>query len=427
MDSFSLSTIGDRGNNELTKSDSGYLAEYSGDHIYFRMKSGSYNSGIRSMFYYKEDHALVVSYLSGNSVHIFNLGTGMLREHKLHKRTVRNLAVHNNEIISAGWDGTVRLVNYYSLQERLCLTEEKMGRSPHAVVSSDGKSVYAFSYDSDLDPLCNQNIVRKWNIRDGRLQGIITETGVHSEVLRSGMSLEYNDILYVISNSGYLTTYRTTDLSLIASLFITKNLRTFCLCQEHNFLLITDITGNVHFYHLGSHEVLFKFHCHTRDVSSIRMIPWSGDHFCTISFDGTIKIWELPDLNCVSTCKIGNSDLWSMDFINQLLLTGGDNGQIDVFDLKDLSHPEFVATIHIFGNSAGVFPKGGGHYFTNNTGSIEVLDKTTGIPIHGKTGEYLTHSWNSLSVLHDVFGKPRDVDLLGMGSDLRLQLSMNNK
>ncbi|MBK6966916.1 MAG: hypothetical protein IPH20_24195 [Bacteroidales bacterium] len=88
MDSFSLSTIGDTGKNELTKSDSGYLAEYSGDHIYFRMKSGSYNSGIRSMFYYKEDHALVVSYLSGNSVH-FQPWHRHAEEHKLHKRTVR--------------------------------------------------------------------------------------------------------------------------------------------------------------------------------------------------------------------------------------------------------------------------------------------------------------------------------------------------
>ncbi|MBK6966925.1 MAG: hypothetical protein IPH20_24245 [Bacteroidales bacterium] len=69
---------------------------------------------------------------------------------------------------------------------------------------------------------------------DGRLQGLITETGVHSEVLRSGMSLEYNDILYVISNSGYLTTYRTTDLSLIASLFSTKNSE-HSASAEHNF------------------------------------------------------------------------------------------------------------------------------------------------------------------------------------------------
>ncbi|MBK6965744.1 MAG: WD40 repeat domain-containing protein [Bacteroidales bacterium] len=234
MDSFSLSTIGDTGKNELTKSDTGHLAEYSGDHIYFRMKSGAITPESDPCSITKKTmHWWFL--LSGNSVHIFNLGTGMLREHKLHKRTVRNLAVHNNEIISAGWDGTVRLVNYYSLQERLCLTEAKMGRSPHAVVSSDGESVYAFSYDSDLDPLCNQNIVRKWDIRDGRLQGIITETGVHSEVLRSGMSLEYNDILFVISNSGYLTIYRTSDLSLIASLFITKNLRTFCLCRNTIF------------------------------------------------------------------------------------------------------------------------------------------------------------------------------------------------
>ncbi len=427
MDSYSLSAVVKPVANELIKADSDGFNEYSGENIYFRMKSRCYNSGIRSIYYYKDDHALVVSYLTSNTVHIFNLSNGLLREHKFHKRTVRHLEVHNNEILSAGWDGTVRLVNYFSLKERLCLTDTKMGRSPYAAVSSDGAYVFAFSYDSDFDPLCDHNIVRKWNIRDGKLEGVISQTGNHSEMLRSGMTYEHNDVLYVISNSGYLTAFSVNDLTIISSLFIAKNLRTFCHSPEHNLLMITDISGYVHFYHLGMKAVLFRFHCHTRDVSSIRMIPWSSDHFCTISFDGTIKIWELPDLKCVSTCKIGNSDLWSMDFVNQLLLTGGDNGQIDVIDLKDLTHPEFIATIHIFGNSAGVFPEGGGLYFSNNTEHIEVVDKTADSPIEGKIGEYLRQARNSPDVLQDVFGKQGYANLIGTERNQLLQLLMNNK
>ncbi len=428
MELYDLINVGKAGSGELLKQGSDYAELLPDDSHGIRMNRNCYNSGIRYLYYHKADHALLVSYLGDRKVHIFNLGTGLLRMHSLHSRTVRNLMVHNDEIISTSWDGSVKLVNYYSLRERISLSGLKIGRSPHSIVSEDGDYIYTFNYDSDFDPLCEQNNVRKWRVSDGLLEGVISQTGNHIGVTRSGMCIEYQGVLYVISNSGYLTAFRINDLEKIDSLFIARNLRTFCISPEYGLLLINDISGVVFFYDINLGMVVFRMRCHIGDISTIRIIPWSGDHFCTISSDGNTKIWNLPHRSCVSLCKRSEYSLWSMDFIDRLLLTGGEGGQIDVFDLSNLSHPEFVASISIYNNSVAVFPATGKMYFANNNEHIEVFDKSTDLPVKGKIAEYQRYSLNSLKVLDDVFGnKQRSIFLSGQPHNLRLQLPLTNK
>ncbi|MBK7173745.1 MAG: PQQ-binding-like beta-propeller repeat protein [Bacteroidales bacterium] len=412
------------GNNELIVAYKNDFIKSVLDKYSVRLKKNLSGSGIRSLWYHEKENTLLVTHLYGSRVHLINLTTGKMRYHNFHSKTVRHVYVHNNEIISASWDGTIRVVDFYTLKQRLVLTDAGMGRSPQSATARIGNKDYVFgvSYDSDLNPLCRSNSVRKWDLKDGTVEGVITQTGEHLSTLSSAECVVYNGYLYTISDSGYLTVFDAESGEWLKESFIPRCLRSLIVVKEHNCLLVTDQDGYIHRYDLELMEFTYYLQCHLSDVTSIVQFPLQPDIVASSSFDGSVKIMSLPYLEELSAITTKNS-LWSCILKKNILLAGGYEDEILIYDASDPKNCILLGKMCVFDDSYAVCPENSRQFFTDCIDNFEVISLETAEPITGKNSEYLLNTSNSQTILYDMFGLPDEsFNLIGQSKNFFAQL-----
>ncbi len=365
--------------------------------------------GIRSLCYDENENTLIISNIETQRVHLLNLSTGELRWYDHHEATVRHIVRYKNEIITCSWDGTVRVVDFSTLSERMMLTERYMGRSPFVTLSPDGRYLFSFSYDVEKDLSCQTNIVRKWSYSTGNMLQVFSDTGFHKSGTKSGVCIPIADRLYIISNSGFLNVFHLNSGKLLKANSIAGDFRTMCLVPEFNTIIASDVNGHIYLYNVISDRFYASYWIHQNDITGLNVHPGKPDIFITCSFDGDVKIWQLPGVNCLNTIEVDHHELWAVTFIGDLLVVGSTSGYIYIYDISTPSTAYLKGKVFLSDDVYAIFLQDSKQIYTNDISVINICRKQTGEIITGKEAEYLLNLLNSKKVLHALFGREHEL------------------
>jgi WD40 repeat protein len=372
--------------------------------IRYKLKEGFPGSGIRYLHYYEKDTTLIISNISNGRVQLLNLSTGGFRSFVNHTATVRKIRMYNGEIVTSGWDGSVRFTNYFTLNQRLVLTDRTMGRCPFFNISTDGRYLFSFSYDSDLIPLGVANSVRKWSLINGKLLKVLAASTEIKGTPRSGSVMIHRGRLYVCGDSGFFRVFDMETGVLIKEIKTDSDFRSMTSLIHHHYLLASDWEGYIHFFNLENNCIEFKKKCHRTDILCVRVHPKNPDIIITSSTDGVIKFWGMPGFALINTILANHNDIWSMVFINDRLVAGNIDGEIGIYDISDVRKIQWKGSLFISDQSFVVQALGSKMFFTNDISTMEVYSEKEKQKIAGKEAEYLLDQGNNLLVMRELFG-----------------------
>lgn len=378
---------------------------------HFEIKDNIKRAGSRSIYYYKTEHSLLVTHFYSSRVHILDLETGKLRWFDHHGTTVRSVFVCNQEIVTTSWDGTVHVTGFESLEPRLILTEKDMGRCPEAAITPDNKSVFSYSYDSDKNPHLTSNTIREWDLTDGILKRKLQLPGTHLSSRRCGYCSVFDNRLFVVSNSGHLHIYNSATGILLAEDFYNDQLQSLCLLPAFNLLAIAGSEGNIYLCDLLGRRILQKRKVHLHDISQLLVHPDKPEIMVSTSFDGTTKLWKLPELELLASVEASLDRLWTVTTINDLLICGGDDEETSIYDIKNLSCPVLKGKLVFTDESYAFLPGGSALFFTINKSIMQVRRDEDGTLLEGQLAEYLLNSACNFMILKDLFSNENNDQL----------------
>jgi len=379
------------------------FAETMCEGYHFEVKQEFNSAGIRSVFYYKEEHSLLVTHVHSNRVHIINLETGKLRWFDHHGTTVRSVLVSNHEIISASWDGKVCITDFDSLESRLVLTDKDMGRCPYVTVSPDHQFAYSYSYDSDKNPARSSNSIRKWALHNGQLISLNQLPGYHLSIRRCGSCQVNETTLYTVSDTGHLHIYNCDTGVLIHEDFYNDHLQSLCLLPLYNLIAIGGGYGNIYLCDSSGQRILQKTNVHRYDISDLLAHPEKPDLMISIGFDGTMKIWKLPNLELAGSAELNNERLWSVTAVNDLLVTGSENGDIRIYDIKNLPEVILKGKLIVSERSYAFMPASSNSFYTSDLSMMQVTKNENCSIIENQFSEYLLNIANSFRIFKELF------------------------
>ncbi len=370
---------------------------------FFEVKSSVRNNFTRSICYDKSEHSLLISHVYSNRVHVLNLLTGKLRWFDHHGTTVRSIKVFNNEIITASWDGKVCVTNFDSLKPRLILTEKEMGRCPYFTISPEKDFVYTYSYDSDKNPDQFSNTVRKWSLVDGKLKKLIQLPGRHLSFLRSGSCEVCGNRLYVVSDTGHFHVFDSDSANLKTERFFNEELRALCLLTAYNMVALAGCNGNIYLCDLSGEKYLKKIKGHQYEISDLFIHPDKPEILMSISFDGTLKIWKLPELELLESIYVNGINLWTVDVVNDLLIVGGEDRDIWIYDIKDLSEIKTKGRLIISDENYAFMPTETNDFYASDLSMMQVKNKEKNMLFDGQTAEYLLNAACNFNLFKNLF------------------------
>jgi WD40 repeat protein len=370
---------------------------------HFKLKNDIRNTGTRSVCYYKPEHTLLISHVWSNRVHILNLGNGELRWFDHHGTTVRSVQICNNEIITSSWDGSVCITDFDSLRLRLILTENDMARCPYAAISPDNNSVYSYSYDSDKNPYQTSNTVRKWSLADGNLVKTLQLPGVHLSGRRCGTCEVIDNRLFIVSDTGHLNIYDCNTWKLIAEFKYKDQLQTLSLLRAFNMVAIAGGEGNIYLCKTNGQRILQKRKAHQQDISQLLSLPGKPEIMVSVCFDGEIKFWRLPDLELLETVKVSRHRLWTVTVVNDLLIAGGEDGDIQLYDIRNIPGVTLKGKLVLSNESYALFHSELNSFFACDQSRIQVFRNEDGNPLKGQFAEYLIYSGCNFKIFKDMF------------------------
>lgn len=370
----------------------------------YRIKAGFQVLGIRYLHYFEQDHTLLISNITNGRVHLINILTGKLRSFFNHTATVRKIRIFNGDIYTSSWDGSVRATNYHTLEEKLRLTDRNMGRCPFFNISPDGKYLYSFTYDSDVIPMGVANSVRKWCLKSGTMESLVSASAEQKSYRKSGSVIFYRNRLYVGCDSGYLRIFDQRSGRLIKEILSEADFRSMTALFHFNYLLASDWNGYIHFLNIKTNKIDYVLKAHNTDILSMRVDPRNRNILFTSSSDGIIRVWGLPGFDLQKTILTGHTDLWSMVFINDCLLIGNIDGEIRVYDIHDLNDINFKGRIVISDQSFVTQSKNSKMFFTNDISVMEAYREKEEKSFSPQESEILLDQGNNLKVMQELFG-----------------------
>ena len=390
-------------NQEFAISHKKSFADNLSEGYHFKLKDETRNAGTRSVCYYKTEHSLLVSHVWSNRVHILNLGTGKLRWFDHHGTTVRSVQICNNEIITTSWDGTVCITGFDSLELRLILTEKEMARCPYAAISSDNNFVYSYSYDSDKNPYQTSNTVRKWSLTDGKLEKVIQLPGAHLTRRRCGSCEVHNNRLYVVSDTGYFNIYDCDTGTLLKEDKYNDQLACLCLLPKFNMIALAGGEGNIHLCDLTGHRISSSQYGHIWDISQLVPLQNQPEIMISVGFDGIMNIWRLPSMELIKSVDVHMARLWTVDEVNSLILTGGEDGVIYIYDIKNLPVIVLKGKLVFSDESYTFFHSELNSFYASDQSRVQVIRNEDGKHIEGQFAEYLINSVCNFKIFKDLF------------------------
>jgi WD40 repeat protein len=405
-------------NHQLTLTNYKSFAETLVEGHSFDLKFTRINLGTRFLYYDKTEHTLLISHVNSNRVHLLNLQTGKLRWFDHHGTTVRSVQTSNNhEIITASWDGTCCITDFYTLNLRLRLTEKEMGRNPYIAVTNNNEFVYSYSYDSDKNPERTSNTVRQWKVADGEMVRKFLMPGVHLTGRRCGSVEAYDEYnrLYIVSDTGHLHIYNATSGKLQKERFYNDLLQSLCIIPSLKMVALSGDNGEIHICDLfGRNITSVKGHAYYG--SQLLVHPSKPEVLISVSHDCTIKLWNLsklkklfkPRLELLETIYGNRRDcLWSATVVNDLVLSGGDLGEIMIYDIKNPAKAEFRGKLEIKQDQFAFIDADSKKFYSTDLSLIQVR-KTDGTPVYGQFADYLLKTTSDFKVFRDLFAEKQD-------------------
>jgi WD40 repeat protein len=379
------------------------FAEMLCEGYHFEINNEIRNSGTRSVYYYKAEHSLIISHVYSSRVHVLNLETGKLRWFDHHGTTVRSVQVCNHEIVTASWDSTVCVTGFDSMELRLRLTEKEMGRCPWAAISPSNDFLYSYSYDSDKNPALTSNTVRKWMLSDGKLEKSLQLPGIHLSIRRCGSCEVYDNRLFVVSDTGNFNIYDCNTGILLSEFYYNDHLQCFCLSRDFNLIAIAGGEGSIYLCDLSGQKILQKRKVHRFDISQLYIHPENPEILISISFDGEMKIWKLPDLELLESVEVSKERLWTVCIVNDHLLTGGEDGDIWIYDIKNLPGIKLKGKLVFADDSYTFLNVESNSFYTTDLSRIQVRRNADGILINDQFAEYLLNTACNFKGFKDLF------------------------
>jgi WD40 repeat protein len=392
------------------------FADVLSDGYQFDFKSVRGNSGVRFLFYDHKQSTLLISHGYSNRVHLLNLKNGKLRWFDHHNATVRSVQTtgRNSIIITASWDSTCMATDFEKLEKRLVFTDIDMGRSPYMAVSSDEAFVYSYSYDSDKEPTMKSNCVRSWSLSDGRLVQKIMLSPTHLAHRRCGSVEAFSGNLYVASDTGFLEIYNLKTGQLVAKQFFNDLLQSLCIIPSLNMVALAGDNGDI-FICSATGKLVTKVRAHKYYVSQLIIHPHKPDLLISVSHDGTLKMWDTsklrnflwPKLELIETIRIKNyNSLWTATICNDLVMSGGDYGEIEVHKIKNPTS-EHKGNLVVYKDSFAFVSADKKSFYASDLSLIEVR-KTDGTPVDSKFADYLLKTTSNFKIFRDLFADSQD-------------------
>jgi WD40 repeat protein len=369
----------------------------------FDVKSDIEKNGTRFVYYCKSEHSLLVSHTLSNRVHLIDLSSGKLKFFDHHGTSVRCILTCKNKIITGSWDGTLCITDFDTLKVHRILTEKSMGRCPHIEISPDARFVYSYSYDSDKNPGCTSNTIRVWSIESGDLENVIHLPGDHLGIRKCGSCIRVNNQIYSVSNSGYFQVFDCYSGKLLSECFLYDELESLCSIPSHDSIIIGGTSGRIYKYSTSEHKITQSVQGHRHDVTQLMASGERPEVFFSVSFDGTVKAWSVPDLKLVASINVFRNSLWSLSLVNDFIVTGGNEGEIWIYDMKDLNDIILKGKIIVFHQSFAYIPVDSNSFYADNPSTMQVIRKDNNEPLSDHYGEYLLNSYNNFKVFHDLF------------------------
>ncbi len=395
------------------------------DEFRFDIKDNLRNLGTRSICCYK--NYILVSHVYSNRVHKINLLNGKISWFDHHNKTVRHILTRNNEIITASWDGSVGVTDFDTLNLRLRLTELSMGRCPHIEISSDSGEIYSYTYDSDKDPERFSNTIRTWSLQDGSLKNKILLNGYHLGSRRAGSCVFLKNHLYSVSNSGNFEIIDCTT-NRIQKIFCHEDLGSVIAIgpPDNETIIFGGTTGTLYKFSITDNSLTsLKGHDFT-----IQSLAWYREKNLMISIDsgGILNIWKFPDFELISSTSVFYDYLWTVAIANDLILTGGDQGPIWIYDIKEPEKVRLKGKMVVFEEGYSFIPMDSGEFFSTDASKIRVIRKDSNTTETSRHSEYLLISQNNYRVVHDLFKIRPETQFSTSGIDkLMLQLPEKSK
>jgi len=379
------------------------FAETLCDGYRFEVKPDFNSAGIRALFYYKAGHSLLITHVFSNRVHVLNLATGELRWFDHHGITVRSVLVCNHEIVTSGWDEKVCVTNFDTLDCRMILTDDMMGRCPYVAISPDLKFAYSYSYDSDKNPERTSNTIRKWSLTDGHLVFYMITPGYYLTKRRCGSCEVYDTLLYVVSDTGFLHIYNSETGILLGEDFYNDHLQSLCILPAFNMVAFGGEEGTIYLCNSSGKRILQKNNVHSHNVSHLIVHPDKPDTMISIGFDGKVNIWRLPDMILLGSTELNQSHLWSVTVINDLLITGGENGDIWIHEIKNLPNITLKGKLVVSERSYAYMPASPNSFYTSDLSMMQVRKNGDCSIIENQFSEYLLNTGNSFRIFKELF------------------------
>ncbi len=391
----------------------------------FDIKDNLRNHGTRSICYYKNN--ILVSHVFSNRVHKINLLTGKISWFDHHTKTVRHILTCNNEIITASWDGSVGVTDFNTLNLRLRLTEPGMGRCPWIDIPAESGDIYSYTYDSDKDPERFSNTIRKWSLVDGSLKKLTLLNGYHLGSRRAGSCIFLKNHLYSVSNTG---NFEIIDCAsgMIQKIFCHEELGTILAIAspDHATIVFGGTTGTIYKYNISkNHLTSFKGHDFT--IQSMICCP-ERDLFISIDSGGILNIRKLPEFDLISSTCVNSNYLWTVIIVNDLVLTGGDQGPVWIYDIKEPDKIKLKGKLVVFEEGYAFIPEDSGEFFSTDPSQIKVIRKESNTSENNRYADHLLISQNNYRLIHDLFKINRGSQSQASHKDkLMLQLPEKSK
>ena len=371
------------------------------DKFHFSVNPAIRYDGIKSLFYDKEEHWLSISHSAGEMIHVLDLLTGKLRCEEIGDEPIKAVLSWNSKIITAHCKGKVEFIPLDSESPGLREIIFMGPRAANLSVSSDCKYLIMNVYQFEKGPKVQRNSINICSTEESTDSWYMAIPCDHKASGRGGISMLHDNRLYVAGDCGCFYIFDFLKCTqLFADFYDNQELQCLCLFPSLNRIVFSGIKGHIFVCDNAGQRMT-----QTKKGSAItHMMVHSGQPNLLVSLNsgGTVDIWQMPDLELIATIKVDHSCLLTAAMVGDLLLTGGKDGIIRIYDLSDVKTPKQVGKLMVTAESFAFFPAGAKAFYCDNQSIIQ-MERDDGAVCDDLLADYLISSHNDFNVFRTFF------------------------
>jgi len=237
-----------------------------------------------------------------------------------HMGGIESLAMSDNFLISACWDGTVNLWNLTDLEHSGSL---ECGADVRDLFLRDSRYLYCG---------CSSGILSMWDIEQ---QHKLAETLIpsNSDVLSQ---VAIQNTLFASSVTSKIYQYETTSLESKGIIETDHTNWIFALDTCASYLISGSSDKTVRSWDIETSKHLFTLQGHSNQVRAIHSM--NENLVVSGSYDKTAILWDIRSKDNIGTVKL-NGAVYSLGSVGRLLFSGEEEGCFHVWDSRNLSEP----------------------------------------------------------------------------------------